>query len=127
MSKAMTSFDLAAMAANMAEDKKAKDTLVLMTEQISTLADYFVVTSVESRMQMMALADYIVKSLKMHNLHPIGQEIDKGGRWTLLDYGDVIIHLFHQQDRNYYSLERFWNHATEVPRTQWLQQTQQAS
>jgi ribosome-associated protein len=127
LSVPISSFDLAALAANMAEDKKAKDTLVLMTEQVSTLADYFVVASVESRPQMMALADFIVKTLKSRNLHPIGQEVDKGGRWSLLDYGEVVIHLFNQEDRSFYNLERFWNHATEVPRSRWSQEEKQAS
>jgi ribosome-associated protein len=123
----LSSYELAAMTANLAEDKKAKDTLVLMTEQVSNIADYFVVSSVESRTQMMALAEHITKTLKKLNFHPLGQELDKGGRWTLLDFGDVVIHLFHHEDRDLYSLERFWNHATEIPRSKWLQTQRQAS
>lgn len=120
MSTTLTPLEIASLAANLAEDKKAKDTLILMTEQISTLADYFVVSSVESRAQMLSLADHIVKALKQNNIHPIGQELDKSGRWTLIDFGDIVVHLFHQEDRSFYNLERFWNHATEIPRHRWL-------
>ncbi len=123
----LTSFETAALAANWAEDKKAKDTLVLKTDHVSTLADYFVIASVESRTQMVALADYLLKSFKQEKIETVGYEIDKGGRWTLLDFGDVVIHLFHHEDRAFYKLERFWNHATEVPRAMWYQETRQAS
>lgn len=127
MTQHNASFDIAVLAANLAEDKKAKDILLLMTEEVSTLADYFVIASVESRAQMAALADHIVKSLKSKSISPLGEELDKGGRWTLLDFGDVVIHLFHHEDRSFYKLERFWNHATEIPRSKWVQEERQAS
>ncbi len=127
MSKEISSFDAAALAANLAEDKKAKDILVLKTDQISTLTDYFMIASVESRAQMITLADHLIKALKQQHLESVGNEIDKGGRWTLLDFGEVVIHLFHQEDRAFYKLERFWSHATEVPRPLWLQEQRQAS
>ncbi len=123
----ISSFDVAALAANLAEDKKAKDILVLSTDQVSNLADYFVIASVESRTQMKALAEHLVKSLKSKNIQAYGQEIDKAGRWSLLDFGDVVVHLFHQEDREFYNLERFWNHATEVSRDGWLKEQRQAS
>lgn len=122
-----TPFELATFAANMAEDKKAKDILVLMTEQVSTLSDYFVIASVESRTQMTALSEHLIKAFRQYNLHPVGQQLDKSGRWTVLDFGDVVIHLFHQDDRTFYNLERFWNHATEIPRSRWINETRHAS
>jgi len=121
------SFELAATIAKIVEEKKAKDTLVLHTEDISSLCDYFVVASVDSRTQMRTLADFILKTLKQDNIDPLGKEVDKGGHWTLLDLGDVVIHLFHKDDRAFYQLERFWNHATEVPRDTWNQVHLQAS
>jgi ribosome-associated protein len=127
LSTTLSSFEMASLVANLAEDKKAKDTLILMTEQVSSLTDYFVVASVESRSQMFSLAEHITKTLKQYRVKAIGQELDKGGRWTLLDFGDVIIHLFHQEDRTFYNLERFWTHATEIPKDQWLELRRQAS
>ncbi len=123
----ISSFELAVLAANMAEDKKAKDTTVLKTDQVSTLTDYFVISTVESRAQMISLADHLIKALKKMDLQPIGQELDQGGRWTLLDFGDVVIHLFHHDDRSFYKLERFWSHATEIPQNLWLKEKRQAS
>ncbi len=127
MNSTLSSYELATFIANLADDRKAKDTLMLMTEQVSTLADYFIISTVESRTQMRALADQIQKSLKQLGLEPLGQEVDKGGQWSLLDYGDVVVHLFHQDNRAYYNLERFWNHATEIPREQWSREELQAS
>ena len=123
----MTSFELAALVANLLEDKKAKDTLILQTEHVTSLTDYFVIASVESRPQMRAIADYLVHELKENDLQPYGIELDKGGQWTLLDFADVVIHLFHQEDRAHYQLERFWNHATEIPREVWAKPQRQAS
>lgn len=124
----ITPFDMAAFAANLMDDRKARDIVILHTDSVSTLADYFVIASVESRTQMMALANHLIKDLKGRSCEPIGQEIDQSGRWTLLDFGDVVIHLFREEDRSYYHLEGFWNHATELPREQWLRpQVRQAS
>jgi len=121
----MTPFETAAFCANLADTKKAKDTLLLDTEPITSLADYFVITSVESRTQMRALAEEMLKAAKHAGIRPLGTEIDHGGRWTVLDFGDVIVHLFHHEDRQYYQLERFWNHATEIPRESWLYEYEQ--
>lgn len=117
----MNPFELAAQAANLAEDKKAKDTRILQTELVSSLADFFVITSVDSRAQMNALTDTLVSAFKEFNLSPIGLERDASGHWSVVDFGDVIIHIMNANDRQYYQLERFWNQATELPRANWEQ------
>ncbi len=127
MTTKITPYEIAVLSANLVDQRKGKDIIVLKTEQVSSISDYFIIASVDSRTQMMALADHLVKALKQHHLSPLNQDIDKAGRWTLLDYGDIVIHLFHHADRDYYNLERFWNHATEIPQSQWLKEEKQAS
>lgn len=127
MSISLSPFDIAAIAANLAETKKARDTRILNTEYVSTLADYFVITTVDSRAQMIALVDHILKALKKQNVCPIGRGVDTGGHWSLLDFGEVVVHVFQPEERDYYKLERFWNHATEIPKDAWLKEERQAS
>ena len=124
MSITLSPFDMAALAANIADDVKAKDIVVLNTMEISSLADYFVIASVDSRTQMSALADHLTKAFRQRNMMFLGEERDKSGHWTLLDFGDIVIHLFHPEERQNYCLERFWSHATEVPRHLWLAPSQ---
>lgn len=127
MNTSLSSFEMAASAANLADEKKAKDIVVLKTESVTSLADYFMIASVESRAQMKTLAESIVKSFQALHIQPLGRELDKGGRWTLLDFGSVVVHLFHHEERAFYSLERFWSHATEIPADSWLKEKRQAS
>jgi ribosome-associated protein len=121
-------FELAALAANLAESKKAIDTLVLDTGKVSYLADYFVICSGESPAQIRTIADTIEKAFKQQGLERIGMENDQSYRWCLLDYGDVVIHVMHRNERQFYQLENFWNHANVVAQEQWLnQRLQEAS
>lgn len=122
--KIVDSFEMAAFMANLADDRKAHDIRMLKTEEVSTLADYFVIVSVDSRTQMTALSEMILKSVKdKWAMLPLGQEADKAGGWTLLDFGQVILHIFREDQRQYYQLERFWSHASEVPQETWLADT----
>lgn len=121
-------FELAVLAANLAESKKAVDTLVLDTGKVSYLADYFVICSGESPAQIRTIADTIEKAFKQKGLEHIGVERDQSNRWCLLDYGDIVIHVMHRSERQFYQLENFWNHANVVAQEQWLnQRLQEAS
>ena len=113
-------FELAALAANIAESKKSVDTLVLDTGKVSYLADYFVICSGESPAQIRTITDSIEKAFRQLGLTRIGSENDQSYRWCLLDYGDVVIHVMHRQERQFYQLENFWNHANVVLPEKWL-------
>ena len=113
-------FALAALAANIAESKKASETVLLETGQVSYLADYFVICSGESSTQIRTIADDIEKRFKQRGLTPIGKERDAASKWALLDYGDVVIHIMNRQEREYYQLEHFWSHANVVSQEEWL-------
>ena len=120
MTQPLTSFETAAIAANVADAKKGLDILMLDTAHISCLSDYFVLCSGESKAQIRTIAEEIERVLSRKGLQPIGRERDSSMKWCLLDYGDVVIHVLHKTEREYYQLEQFWSHANEVPQTEWL-------
>ncbi|MGE5472936.1 MAG: ribosome silencing factor [Ignavibacteriales bacterium] len=97
------------------EDKKAKDIKVLEVKDVTLVADYFVISSGTSTTHIKSLADELEvkledeKGIKMHH-----REGYNSARWILLDYGDVIVHIFHQDDRAYYNLEKIWSEAKDV-------------
>ena len=118
------SLPLAQLAAQLAESKKAFDLQLLDTSEVSSLADYFLVCSAKSLTQIKAISETIKTELKKEGIFPIGLECDANSEWHLLDYGDVIIHILHQDKRAFYQIEAFWSHAEQMPPT-W--QTLQAS
>ena len=114
-----SAFDLAALAANLAESKKASDTLVLDTGKVSYLADYFVICSGDSPAQIRTIADEIDKAFRKRGQERLGTEQDPSARWYLLDYGDVVVHVMHRQERQFYQLENFWSHASLISPDVW--------
>ncbi len=127
MNRLNPSFEMATQAAHLMDSKKADDVTILQTEQVSSLADYFIIATVQSRAQMQALHGTLLKLFREQGINLLGQEMDQTGRWSLLDYGDIVVHLFQTEDRAYYNLERFWNHATEIPKDRWMSSFRQAS
>lgn len=124
----ISAFDLAVLAANLAESKKASETLVLDTGKVSYLADYFVICSGDSPAQIRTIADEIDKAFRKRGQVRIGTELDKTYKWCLLDYGDVVIHVMHRNERQFYQLENFWSHANVVAPEKWVNtQLQEAS
>ena len=99
-----------------ASDKKASDIVLLRTAELTTMADYFVICSGRSDRQIGALAGAIVDVLRDEGVKPIGIEGKASGRWVLIDYGAVIVHVFAADEREYYGLERLWSGAQQVVR-----------
>lgn len=116
----ISAFELAVLAANLAESKKASETLVLDTGKVSYLADYFVICTGDSPAQIRTIADEIDKAFRKRGQVRIGTELDKSYKWCLLDYGDVVIHIMHRNEREFYQLENFWSHANVVAADKWL-------
>lgn len=123
----LTPFEMAAIAANAAESKKAIDTVLLETGKVSYLADYFVICSGDSPAQIKAITDSIKASLEKLGLKHLREERDQTKKWFLLDYGDIVIHVMNRQERQFYQIEHFWNHANAVDREHWLEDARQAS
>jgi ribosome-associated protein len=108
---------LADMAAKFAEDKKGQSVLVLDLKNANYVADYFVIASGDSYVQVKVMADYIEDELSKIGIRKYHREDDKGSTWILLDYGDVIVHLFEESTRQYYSLERLWGDKIKKTRS----------
>jgi ribosome-associated protein len=110
--------DLARRIVELAEDKKAADIVLLDLGGLTTMADAFVICSGGSERQLGAIADGIVEGLRDTGVKPLGREGTPESHWILLDYGDVIVHVFTPPERDYYQLERHWGAARTVLRVQ---------
>ena len=91
--------------------KFAKDIVLMKIGEISPIADYFVIATGSSAPQLQALTQTAEEVLKAHGLELKHTEGVRGGKWVLLDFGSVIVHLFDQESRDYYNLERIWGDA----------------
>ena len=110
----LKSRDLAIQAAKAALEKKALDVTVLDLSGLTVIADYFVICSGESTTQVKAIAEFIEQEFANERLRPLGVEGAAYSHWILLDYGDVIIHVFERETRAYYNLEKLWMDAKTI-------------
>jgi len=94
--------------------KKAKDVVVLDIREISSLCDYFVICSGDSASQVKAISEEAVKRGKKNKIKARPYENDKSLRWVLIDFFDVILHVFDEEVRKFYNLEYLWNEAKKV-------------
>lgn len=93
------------------EDKKARDIVSLKIDPDSAIADYFVIASGGTVTQTRAIANGIEEALEEEGIEILGKEGYREGGWILLDYGDVILHIFTEENREYYDLERLWKNG----------------
>ena len=107
----MTSKNLAKLVANAALSKKAYDVTILDLRKLTTMTDYFVVCSVDSDTQARAVADEIKNESLEKGETSVRKEGYSEGRWVLLDYVDVVVHVFHKEMREFYNLEKLWGDA----------------
>lgn len=96
-----------------ADDRKAIDLKVLQLEKISDFTDYFILCSGTSERQVQAIADAIDERLRAEKVRPLHVEGYNRGQWVLLDYGDFVVHIFQEDTRRFYSLERLWGDAPD--------------
>ncbi|RAV01678.1 ribosome silencing factor [Paenibacillus sp. YN15] len=99
-----------------AEDKKAMNLVALNLEGLSMVTDYFVICHGNSETQVQAIATEIRKRADEHGVPVRGIEGVNTARWVLVDLGDVVAHVFHREDREYYNIERLWSDAKVVER-----------
>jgi ribosome-associated protein len=102
------------MAARAADAKQATDIKVLDLKEVTTFTDYFVLCTVSNSRQGHAVCDGIEKSLKEIGERPVSIEGYDPGDWILMDYGDLVVHVFSVTARSFYDLERLWRHAKVV-------------
>jgi ribosome-associated protein len=104
----------ARLAARIADDNRAKEILLLDLRQATPLVDFFVIASANSRRQAYAIASEIDQEMKKLGEAKLGMEGAEEGRWILIDYGDLVVHIFSEDARGYYSLEEIWGDALRV-------------
>lgn len=111
----MTPKELAVIAAKALDEKKGKEISAIEVTEQTTLADYFVIATGTSNTQINALSGAVEKAMKEHaDEMPLRREGYRDGTWVLLDYGCVVVHIFSEEAREFYSLERLWHDGTPL-------------
>ena len=110
--KELTARECALIAAKAADEKKATDILVQDVRELVSITDYFVIVTAANSRQVEAIIDEIEDALREQaHIKPSHTEDSRDGSWSLLDYGDVVVHVFMPEAREYYRLEELWNDA----------------
>ncbi len=110
--------EVARKAVEAASDKQAADIVLLDTQGVCSFADYFVICSGDSERQMQAIYDEVGHTLKKEGILPHHHEGTVNSGWLLLDFGNVIVHVFAPLEREYYQLDKLWSRATPIIRIQ---------
>lgn len=110
----MTPKEIALSAVRALDGKKGKEIAAIEIADLTTLADYFVIASGTSNTQINALCDAVEKELKEQGETPLRREGYREGTWVLLDYGSVAVHVFSQEAREFYDLERLWRDGKKL-------------
>lgn len=92
-------------------DKKAEEIVILDLREISSVTDTMVVASGNSDRHVQAVSEFLLQEMKKHGFYPLGSEGLQGGRWALLDYGEIVVHVFYGEVRLHYDLEGVWRDA----------------
>lgn len=111
----MTSLELTKEIAKLLDSKKAADIAAIEIRDLTTLGDYFVIASGGSNTQVRALCDAVEDGLSKLGIEPRKIEGYQTAMWVVLDYSEVIVHIFHEQTRDFYALERLWADAPRIP------------
>ena len=100
-------------------EKKAEDIRIIDITSVTVVADYFIIASASNPLQMNALQDAIDEVMTRNNISAKNVEGNKNSTWVLMDYEDIIIHLFSKEDRIFYDLERIWQDGIPVKTEEW--------
>ncbi|MGD8188980.1 ribosome silencing factor [Brevibacillus ginsengisoli] len=110
--------DLAKLVVKAAEDKKAEKLVVMDISNLSVIADYFIICNGNNERQVQAIVNEIREQAHKNGYDVKGIEGINEGRWVLIDLGDVVVHVFHREEREFYNLERLWSDANIVSFTE---------
>jgi ribosome-associated protein len=106
--------DMARVAVAAAADKKAQDIVVLDVSDQLVITDCFVIASAPNERQVQAIVDEVEEKLRLHGAKPTRREGTREGRWVLLDFVDVVVHVQHTEERGFYGLDRLWKDCPRV-------------
>lgn len=106
--------ELAKIACHALSEKKAEDIRVIEISEISVLADYFIIASGGNQNQIQAMVDAVDEELAKAGHHAKQVEGNQNSSWILMDYGDIIVHIFSREDRLFYDLERIWRDGRQI-------------
>ncbi len=110
-----SSLETAQLCAEAADSKKALDIVILDLRKLTYITDYFVICSGSSTTQVSAIAEEVERLLSRSGTRPSHIEGLPEATWVLMDYGEVVVHVFDEQTRSYYSLEKLWSESVRVP------------
>ena len=116
----MTQEELIASAVKILDSKKAEDIRVIKIGDLTILADYFIIADGTSSTQTKALADEVEFRLKQQGREPKQVQGNNGSNWIILDYSDVVIHIFYKETRDFYNLERLWSDGEQMDISKWI-------
>ena len=122
-----TARHLAQVAATAAEEKLATDLVALDVSEQFPLSDIFVLASVGTERQISSVVESVEDALRDAGSKPLRREGERDGRWVLLDFGDLIVHVFHQEERDFYQLERLWKDCPVIDLAPLLDPSEEAS
>jgi len=109
---------MAKLAVEALEDKKGEDIQIIDIKDISVIADYFIISNGANSLQVDALVDSVMDKLGRNGYEPLRIEGNRSSSWILMDYGDVVVHVFSREDRLFYNLERIWRDGKAVSKEQ---------
>ena len=109
--------ELALVAANAASDKLATDVVLIDVSERLVITDIFVIATGANERQVEAIVDEVEERLRREGVKPLRREGRRDGRWVLLDYADIVVHVQHSEERVFYALERLWKDCPVIPFT----------
>jgi ribosome-associated protein len=110
----METLDKAILAAEIMGERKAIEPVLFEVGKLSSITDYFLIAGGNSSRQVQAISRHLIRRMRDKGIKPYGTEGEKEGHWILMDYGDLIIHIFYQPVREFYDLEGLWIEAPRV-------------
>ncbi|GAK46987.1 Iojap family protein [Secundilactobacillus oryzae JCM 18671] len=118
----MESKQILEIATKAADSKRAEDIIAMDMEGMSTVTDYFLIMNGGSKRQVQAITDAIIEKMDEAQITIKRVEGRDAGRWVLIDLGDVFVHVFDEDDRSYYNLEKLWSDAPFVDLSEWIEE-----
>ncbi len=112
--KSIQVYEIAKKIAELSLTKKAEDVVILDLRKLTNMSDYFVICTGDSDKQVMAITDAIIDGLAVDKIKPWHTEGQNTGTWVLMDFVDVVVHIFHRDSRDFYKLEELWGDAEKT-------------